>query len=140
MPRVLLRTESVELTNQWYAWLSRAGHEPILTASLAAARTYLERGRRIGNPIDVVVSTLPPTERGAELLAWHWLDGLRRSAGPAPILLVASHPTLAASPRPGSVEIVDLAVTEPEFARLIERLVAWSATRRPSRFLERTND
>lgn len=125
MATILIRTESLELLDRLADWLRAAGHQPILTTSLAAAHQYLGRARRNGTLPAAIVTTLPPVEQAADLLKWHWLDGLRRSAAPAPVLLLARHPTLTGSPRPGSVILADPALDEDHFRESLQRLLYW---------------
>lgn len=125
MAVLLVRSESVELLNRWNEWVIRAGHKPILVSSLAAAHQYLIRGQRLGKVPAVVITTMPPTEQSAAILHWRWLDSLRASAAPAPILLLASHPTLDNSPRPGSVVLAHPLISEASWNEHLRDLLDW---------------
>lgn len=132
MGLILIRSEAVHQLQIWEGWAVGAGHETVVTTSLAAAHAYLFRAERRGRMPDVLVTTMPPTEGARAILRWDWLDALRTSAGTARLLLLARHESLFHSPRPGSVLLADPDVTEPEFRACLERLLGWPTTaRRP---------
>ena len=134
MASILIRTESVVLLLLLEDWLRALGHQPVLTTTLAAAHDYLVRARRTATLPAVVITTMPPTEQAADPLNWTWLDGLRRSAAPAPLLLLARHPKLTASPRPGSVLLADPVLDAVQFAEHVQLLLRWPLP--PRQFLD----
>lgn len=133
MALILIRAEAVDRLNRWEDWARSAGHEPVLTTSLAAAHAYLFRAARHGRFPDVVVTTMPPVEATRAILRWDWLDALRTSAAPACLLLLARHQALFHSPRPGSVLLADPDLDEAGLRACLDRLLDWPTAGRRGR-------